>query len=84
MGLRHFQDFNDEASQEKRLVKLKSRDALVDATARYVDNMARGGVALKYISSDGAGELGKIDGVLEDAVTEGNRMAHCRTEVSTE
>lgn len=45
MGFEHFQVFVDEASREKQVVGLTSRDAVVDDTVQYVANMARDGVA---------------------------------------
>lgn len=58
LGMKYFQVFVDEASTEKHVVGLKTRDAAVDATAAYIDDMARDGITVKCISGDGAGELG--------------------------
>ena len=59
MGNRYFQVVVDEASRDKRVRGLKTRDAAVDATADLVDELAREDVAVKCISGDGAGEFGK-------------------------
>ena len=58
-GMKYFQVFVDEATRDKRVVGLKTRDAATDATANYIDEMAREGLAVKCISGDGAGELGR-------------------------
>ncbi|CAN0497107.1 unnamed protein product [Discosporangium mesarthrocarpum] len=58
-GMKYFQVFVDEASRDKRVIGLKRRDAATDATASYIDDMARDGVVVKCISGDGAGELGR-------------------------
>ncbi|CAM9404629.1 unnamed protein product [Sphacelaria rigidula] len=57
--MKSFQVFVDEASRDKRVVGLKTRDAATDATGAYIDEMARQGVAIKCISGDDAGELGR-------------------------
>ena len=46
-GMKYFQVFVDEASRDKRVAGLKTRDAAVDATANYINEMAREGVAIK-------------------------------------
>lgn len=48
----------DEASRDKHVVGLKTRNAAIDATEAHIDDMARGGVTIKCISGDGAGEFG--------------------------
>lgn len=58
VGFKWFQFFVDKASREKRVVRLETRDAAVDATVRYIDDMAREGVAVKCIPGDGAIETG--------------------------
>ena len=58
-GMKYFQVFVDDATRDKRIRGLKTRDAAADATANDIDEMAREGVAIKCISGDGAGELGK-------------------------
>ena len=58
-GMKYFQVFVDEASRDKYVVGLKIRDAAIDATGVYIDEMAREGVAIKCMSGDGAGELGR-------------------------
>ena len=57
--MKYFQVFVDDATRDKRIRGLKTRDAAADATANDIDEMAREGVAIKCISGDGAGELGK-------------------------
>lgn len=47
------------AGREKRVAELKSRDAVVDAAVQYIDGMAQDGVAVKRISSNGVGEMGR-------------------------
>lgn len=42
-----FQVFVDEATRDKRIVGLKTRDAATDATENYIDEMAREGLAVK-------------------------------------
>ena len=49
----------DEASRDKHVDRLKTRDAATDTTGAYIDEMAREGVAMKCMSGDGAGELGR-------------------------
>ena len=58
-GMKYFQVFVDEATRDKRVRGLKTKDSATDATAHYIDEMAREGVAVKCISGDGAGELGR-------------------------
>ncbi|CAM9872319.1 unnamed protein product, partial [Sphacelaria rigidula] len=58
-GMKYFQVFVDEASRDKHVVGLKTRDAATEATGAYIDEMARAGVVIKCISGDGAGELGR-------------------------
>ncbi|CAN0444337.1 unnamed protein product, partial [Discosporangium mesarthrocarpum] len=57
--MKYVQVFVDEGSRDKRVIGLKTRDAATDATASYLDDMARDGVVAKCISGDGAGELGR-------------------------
>lgn len=52
------QEASPEASQETRVVGLKSLGALVDATVQYIDGMAREGVPVDRIFGYGAGEQG--------------------------
>ena len=59
MDNRYFQVFVDEASRDKRVRGLTTRDAAVDATADLVDELAREGAVVKCVNGDGAGELGK-------------------------
>ena len=49
------QAFVDEATHEKRIRRLGTRDAAADSTANYIDDMALEGVAIKCIIGDGAG-----------------------------
>ncbi|CAM9610457.1 unnamed protein product [Sphacelaria rigidula] len=58
-GVKYIQVFVGEANRDKHVVELKTRDAATDATGAYIDEMAREGVAIKFISGDGAGELGR-------------------------
>ena len=58
-GKQHFQAFVDEAICYKRIQGLKTRDAAADTAANDTDEMAWGGVAIKCISGNGAGELGR-------------------------
>ena len=58
-GIKYFQVFRNEATRDKLIRGLKTRDAAADATTNYIDGMAREGVAIKYISGDGARELGR-------------------------
>ncbi|CAN0016909.1 unnamed protein product, partial [Sphacelaria rigidula] len=58
-GMKYLQVAVDEASRDKHAVGLKTRDAITDATGTYIDEMAREGVAIKCISGDGDGELGR-------------------------
>ncbi|CAN0014305.1 unnamed protein product [Choristocarpus tenellus] len=55
----YFQVFVDESSRDKRVYGLKTNYAVTDATAAYIDQMAREGIPVKCISGDGAGELGR-------------------------
>lgn len=55
----YFQVFADEATRETRARGLKTRDAAANATADNVDEMFREGMVIKFISEDGAGELGR-------------------------
>ncbi|CAN0051008.1 unnamed protein product, partial [Choristocarpus tenellus] len=55
----YFQVFVDESSRDKRVYGLKTKNAATDATAAYIDQMAREGIPVKCISGDGAGELGR-------------------------
>ena len=52
--MKYFQVFVDEASRDKHVVGLKTRDAATDATGVYIDEMTREGVAIKCMSGDGA------------------------------
>ncbi|CAM9927869.1 unnamed protein product, partial [Choristocarpus tenellus] len=58
-GMKYFQVFVDEASREKRVIGLRTKDAATAATAAYIDEMARDGVVVRCISGDGAGEFGR-------------------------
>ena len=58
-GIKYFQVSVDETTRGKRIRGLKTRDAAADATAHYIDKMAREGAATKCISGDGAGEPGR-------------------------
>ncbi|CAM9868982.1 unnamed protein product, partial [Sphacelaria rigidula] len=58
-GMKYFQVFVDGASRDKHVVGIKTQDAATDATGAYIDEMAREGVAIKCISGDDAGELGR-------------------------
>ena len=58
-GMKHFQVFVDEAIRDKHIRGLETRGAAVDATANYNGEKAREGVAIKCISGDRAGELGR-------------------------
>ena len=58
-GMKYFQVFVDEATRDKRVRGSKTKDSATDATGHYIDEMAREGVAVKCISGDGAGELGR-------------------------
>ena len=53
--MKYFQVYVDEAARDKRIRGLKTRDA----TENYIAEMAREGLALKCISGDGAGEIGR-------------------------
>ncbi|CAM9615475.1 unnamed protein product, partial [Choristocarpus tenellus] len=57
MGMKYFQVFVDEASREKCVMGLRTKDAATAATAAYIDEMAREGVVERCISGDGAGEF---------------------------
>ncbi|CAM9753325.1 unnamed protein product [Choristocarpus tenellus] len=56
-GHKYFQVFVDESSRDKRLYGLKTKNATADATAAYIDQMAREGIHVQCISGDGASEL---------------------------
>ncbi|CAM9965350.1 unnamed protein product, partial [Choristocarpus tenellus] len=58
-GMKYFQVFVDEASREKRVIGLRTKDAATMATAAYIDEMVREGVVVRCISGDGAGEFGR-------------------------
>ena len=58
-GMKYFIVFVEEASRDKRVIALKSRDNAVDAASHYLDQMLREGVSVKCLSGDGAGELGR-------------------------
>ena len=49
----------DETTRDRPIRGLKTREAATDAPASYIDKMALEGVAIKCISRDGAGELGR-------------------------
>ena len=51
-GMKCFQVFVHEATRDKRIRGLKTRDAPADAMANDIDDMAREGVAIKCISGD--------------------------------
>lgn len=59
MGFKYFLVLVNEASPKKRVPGLRSRDAVVDATVQYIDEMAREGVAVKTFPGDGAGKVGR-------------------------
>jgi hypothetical protein len=56
-GFKYFQIFVDEATRDKRVIGLKTKDAAVDATKSYLDTMQQSDVHIKCLSGDGAGEL---------------------------
>ncbi|CAM9213967.1 unnamed protein product, partial [Discosporangium mesarthrocarpum] len=58
-GIKYVQVFVDEASRDKRVYGLKTKDAATSATKAYLDTMARKGVNVKIISAVGAGEFGR-------------------------
>lgn len=58
MGFSYVQIFANEASGEKKVIGLETRDAIIEATDNYIDEIARYGVAVFCISGDGAGEFG--------------------------
>ncbi|CAM9397444.1 unnamed protein product, partial [Choristocarpus tenellus] len=58
-GMKYFQLFVDEASREKRVIGLRTKDATTATTAAYIDEMAQEGVVVRCISGDGAGEFGR-------------------------
>ncbi|CAN0386791.1 unnamed protein product [Discosporangium mesarthrocarpum] len=58
--MKYFQVFMDEASRDKRIYGLKTKDAATSATKAYLDTMARDGVNVKCISGDDAGEFREI------------------------
>ncbi|CAM9672987.1 unnamed protein product, partial [Choristocarpus tenellus] len=58
-GHQYFQVFVDESSRDKRVYGLKTKNAATDATAAYIDQMAREGIPVKCIGGDGAGEVGR-------------------------
>ena len=49
-GMKYFQVSVDEATRDRRIRGLKTQDATADATANYIDEMARERVAIKCIS----------------------------------
>lgn len=49
----------DQASQNKLVVGLKTRDIATDVSWAYMDEMAHERVAIKCISGDDAGEVGR-------------------------
>jgi Reverse transcriptase (RNA-dependent DNA polymerase) len=58
-GFKYFQIFVDEATRDKRVVGLRTKDAAVAATKSYLDTMQQSDVYVKCLSGDGAGELGR-------------------------
>ena len=82
--MKYFQVFVDEASRDKRVGGLKTRDAAVDAIANYIEEMAREGVAIKCISSDGAGELRRFRKISTYAGGSRNQVAKLTTPYPTE
>lgn len=52
--------FVDKATRYKRVLGLKTRDSAVNATAEYIDEMVREGLAFNCKSGDGAKELGRF------------------------
>ncbi|CAM9159664.1 unnamed protein product, partial [Choristocarpus tenellus] len=61
-GHKYFQVFVDETSRDKRVYGLKKKNAATDATAAYIEQMAREGIQVQCISGDGTGELGRLLG----------------------
>lgn len=59
ISMKYFQVVVDEGTRDKGVRGLKTKDTDTGATAHYIDGMAREGVAVKCISGDGAGELGR-------------------------
>ncbi|CAM9795024.1 unnamed protein product, partial [Choristocarpus tenellus] len=59
-GHKYFQVFVNESSRDKRVYGLKTKNAVTDATAAYIDQMTREGIQVQCISGDGAGELGRL------------------------
>lgn len=51
--------FVDESSDDRRPVALKTRDAAVEATCHYLDQVPRVRVSVRYMSVNVAGELGR-------------------------
>ncbi len=58
-GFKYFQIFVDEATRDKRVVGLRTKDAAVAATKSYLDTMQQSDIYVKCLSGDGAGELGR-------------------------
>lgn len=54
-----FHSVVDEASRDKQVVALRTRDATVKFTAHYLDQLLREGLSINGIGGDGLGELGK-------------------------
>ena len=58
-GIKYFQVFVGEATRDKRVPGLKTRDVSNSSTADYIDRMTRVGMTIKCISEDGAGDVGR-------------------------
>jgi len=58
-GFKYFQVFVDEATRDKRVIGLRTKDAAIAATKSYLDTMRQLDVPVKTLSGDGAGELGR-------------------------
>ena len=58
-GMKYFQMCVDEATRDRHIVGLKTRGTATGATTNYINEMAPEALAVKCISGDGAGELGR-------------------------
>lgn len=55
--MKYFHFFMAEATQNKRVVEVRTKDTTTDMTANYIDEMTPEHSTIKYISGVGAGEL---------------------------
>lgn len=73
----------EDATHDKRVKGLKTRDAAAYTTADYIDKMTREEMTIKCISGEEAGELGESDEVHRVLVDRGNHQVETPTTPET-